>query len=158
MVEMFYTWADACDNGGEGFTDVLGDIFMEFVSHGRNGQFFTPQPICDMIAQMTFGEKQEGETVNDPACGSGRMLMAAAKINRRLKFYGADNDATCCKMAALNLIVNSMLGEIAYMNTLSLEYYYSFHIKVYNIDGKMIPSYYVGKSKALSYFFQNAQP
>jgi type I restriction-modification system DNA methylase subunit len=153
MCNLFEAWAEASDNNGEGFHDVLGELFMEFVSHGRNGQFFTPQPVCDMMALMTIGENlQDGETINDPACGSGRTLMAAAKINRRALFYGADSDLTCCKMTALNMIINTMQGEVAHMNSLSLEYFKSYHIKVYNMDGKMIPFYYVSNNPQRSIF------
>jgi len=152
LVDLFYNWIDASDNNGEGFADVLGDLFMEFVSHGRNGQFFTPQPVCDMMAAITI-DKDQG-SVSDPACGSGRLLMAAAKINRLFKFYGADNDLTCCKMAALNMIINTMPGEIAHMNSLSLEYYRSFIIKVHKIEGKMMPLYFVSNSRTASYFFK----
>lgn len=154
MCDMFYNWVDACDNNGEGFHDALGEIFMEFVSHGRNGQFFTPQPICEMMSIMTAPTPEDGETVSDPACGSGRTLLAAAKRNRKLKFYGADNDITCCKMAALNMIINTMAGEITHMNSLTLEHYRSYHIKVYNIEGKFLPFYFASYSKAASYFFR----
>lgn len=130
MYDMFEAWSIACDNDGEGFYDALGDLFMECVSHGRNGQFFTPQPICDMMAEMSYDEQLEpGKTVCDPACGSGRMLLAMAKKQRRLKFFAADNDHTCTKMAALNLLVNCMEGEVAWMNTLSMEHYRSYHIR-----------------------------
>lgn len=130
MGEMFENWAIACDNDGEGFTDALGDLFMECVSFGRNGQFFTPQPICDMMAQLTYGDDlKEGQRVCDPACGSGRTLLAMGKMQRRMKFYGSDNDHTCVKMAVLNLMVNSMEGEIAHMDCLSMEHYKSYHIK-----------------------------
>ena len=130
MCEMFEAWSMACDNDGDGFYDALGDLFMECVSHGRNGQFFTPQPVCDMMAELSHGnDLQPGKTVCDPACGSGRMLLAMAKLERRLKFFAADNDITCVKMATLNLLVNSMEGEVAWMNTLSMEHYRSYHIK-----------------------------
>lgn len=130
MAELFLNFTDAADNDGEGFYDVLGDLFMELISHGRNGQFFTPQPVCDMMAAMTYGDDlADGKTVCDPACGSGRMLMAVAKMNRNLTFYGADNDSTCCKMAVLNMVLNTLPGEIAWMNSLSMEHYKSWHIK-----------------------------
>ena len=130
MYEMFEAWATTSDNDGNGFYDALGDLFMECVSFGRNGQFFTPQPICDMMATLTYGKDlEEGKTVCDPACGSGRMLLGMAKLQRRMKFYAADNDHTCTKMAALNLLVNSMEGEVAWMNTLSMDHYKSYHIR-----------------------------
>ena len=131
ICEMFDAWSYACDNDGNGFYDALGDLFMDCVSFGRNGQFFTPQPICDMMAQLTYGDDlEDGKSVNDCACGSGRMLLAMAKINRRLRFYGADNDLICVKMAVLNMLINCMKGEIAWMNTLTVEHYRSYHINL----------------------------
>lgn len=80
-----------------------------------------------MLAIMNIGESsQQGQTVCDPTCGSGRMLLAAAKINRYMRFYGADLDITCCKMALINTLLNSLQGEIAHMNTLSNEFYRGF--------------------------------
>jgi len=140
MGAMFENWSIACDNDGEGFYDALGDLFMECVSFGRNGQFFTPQPVCDMMSLLTHGDElKEGQTVCDPACGSGRMLLAMAKQNRRMKFYGSDNDHTCVKMAVLNMLVNSMPGEVAWMNTLSLEHYRSYHITNIRMGTHYIP-------------------
>ena len=137
---MFDSWITASDDDGSGFYDALGDLFMECVSHGRNGQFFTPQPICDMMAQMTYGDSiQPGQTVCDPACGSGRTLMALAKCQRRLKFYGSDNDLTCTKMAALNMIINSMEGEVAWMDTLSMDHYRSYKIRNVLIGSHYLP-------------------
>jgi 2-polyprenyl-3-methyl-5-hydroxy-6-metoxy-1,4-benzoquinol methylase len=131
MCEMFDTWSVACDNEGAWFYDALGDLFMECVSFGRNGQFFTPQPVCDMMAELNYGDDlADGKTVCDPACGSGRMLLAMAKKNRRLRFYGSDNDITCVKMAVLNMLINSMKGEIAWMNALTMEHYRSYHINL----------------------------
>lgn len=152
MQAMFWNWIDASDNDGEGFSDVLGDLFMEFVSHGRNGQFFTPQPICDMMAALTIDNNKS--SFYDPACGSGRTLLASAKINRRGFFVGADNDITCCKMTALNMIINTMAGEVAHMNSLSLEYYSSFHIQARNINGVMIPLYFVSNDRTASNIFK----
>ena len=37
---------------GNGMVDILGDYFEQHLSFGKNGQFFTPQPICDMMARM----------------------------------------------------------------------------------------------------------
>ncbi|HTM67308.1 MAG TPA: N-6 DNA methylase, partial [Flavipsychrobacter sp.] len=84
-----------------------------------------------------------GKDICDPTCGSGRMLLAAAKINRRLNYYGADVDLTCCKMTVLNMLVNSLPGEIAWMNTLSNEHWKSWHIRlVRNAQNFYIPYYF----------------
>ena len=67
--------------------DVLGDIFHELELHNeRKGQFFTPFPICQMMAKMTLGEnaqdiitKKGFVTLSEPACGTGAMIIAATQ-------------------------------------------------------------------------------
>jgi type I restriction-modification system DNA methylase subunit len=39
--------------------------------------------VTDMMAQMTVGEEAKEKTIMDPACGSGRMLLSAAKVSRQ---------------------------------------------------------------------------
>ena len=112
---------------GNGFVDVLGDYFEQHLSFGRNGQFFTPQHICDMMARM-MTPTGFGKRVADPACGSGRMLMSMAKINRFALFYGADTDVNCAKMAVVNLCLNSMFGEVAWMNSITNQFYAAWEI------------------------------
>lgn len=107
---------------GSGMVDVLGAYFEEHISHGHNGQFFTPQNICDMMARM-MNPVEPMPRIADPACGSGRMLMAMAKLNRFARFYGADNDRTCAMMTVVNLTLNAMYGEVAWMNTLTQQWY-----------------------------------
>lgn len=107
---------------GEGMIDVLGAFFEEHISHGHNGQFFTPQPVCDMMAQITCTPKP-GETVFDPACGSGRTLLAVGKLNRWAWFYGADIDRNCAMMTAINLQLNALCGEVAWMDSLANRYF-----------------------------------
>ena len=112
---------------GDGMVDVLGKYFEENLSYGKNGQFFTPQAICDMMARMNNPVKPT-DHILDPACGSGRMLMAMAKVNRFAWFYGADVDANCAKMAVINLCLNGMFGEIAWMNSLTNDFYAAWEI------------------------------
>lgn len=127
LIELTRTFGELADNDGTGLYDALGDLFMEHLSFGRNGQFFTPQPICDMMAMMQ-GKPEPGQTVCDPSCGSGRTLLAMAKIERDLRFYGSDIDLTCVKMATVNLAYNNLAGEIAWMNTISMDHWGSFRI------------------------------
>ncbi|WP_210521899.1 N-6 DNA methylase [Hymenobacter terricola] len=110
------------------YSDLLGDYFTEHVTRGRNGQFFTPDNICLMMAKMVGGEACEGKTVNDPACGSGRMLLAFAQDAPKNHFFASDVDANCARMAALNFYLNGMTGEVVQMNTLTLEAWRAWHI------------------------------
>jgi hypothetical protein len=136
----------------EGYADPIGELYVQAISNGHNGQYFTPEPICDMMSIMSVGEQsQNGKTVADCACGSGRMLLAAAKINRHMKFYGADLDITCCKMALLNMLLNSLIGEIAHMNSLSNELYKGFQVCTALVEGQHIPYYVEFTDAASSY-------
>ncbi|WP_408042356.1 N-6 DNA methylase [Tenacibaculum litopenaei] len=94
------------------YSDLLGEYFTINITKGHNGQFFTPDPVCEMIARMTLPnlDTEEGKRILDPACESGRMLLSAAKINPKNYFFGADNDCTCAKMATLNFFSQWFTG------------------------------------------------
>lgn len=106
--------------------DALGGYFEEFLSHGHNGQFFTPQCVCDLMSAITHAPKAGTDTgeekdkrVYDPACGSGRLLLSSAKLNRERYFIGADISCTCCLMTLVNMCLNSLNGEVLHMNSLT---------------------------------------
>lgn len=109
--------------------DALGDLFMEHISYGRNGQYFTPHHLCDAMAKIQMDTIKDGSSVCDPTCGSGRMLLSAAKINRNVHLYGSDIDLTCIKMAVVNLALNNLVGEIVWGDPLSFKLYASFRIE-----------------------------
>jgi type I restriction-modification system DNA methylase subunit len=130
LVDLMVLLGEIMENNGEGLYDALGDLFMEHLSFGKNGQFFTPPEIADMISKILFSENKilDGQSVNDPACGSGRMFLAAAKINRNFRFYGSDIDLVCVKMSVLNLALNNLIGEIVWGNPITMDHYASFQI------------------------------
>lgn len=128
LTEAFASMVMEMDNDGSGMVDILGEYFMEFLSFGLNGQFFTPMHICDMMAQINSPGTQM-QSVLDPACGSGRMLMSMAKLNRYATFYGADCDANCAKMTVINMCLNGMYGEVAWMDSLANRWYGGWKIE-----------------------------
>ncbi len=72
-------------------------------------------------AVPTLNESGARRSVFDPACGSGRMLLAVAQINRHWDFCGQDVDGRCAKMAALNLAFRNLYGYVIQGNSLALE-------------------------------------
>ena len=60
-------------------TDVKGDIFEYFLTHlgqsALNGQFRTPRQIRTMMVEMV--DPDLGDTIYDPACGTGGFLIDA---------------------------------------------------------------------------------
>lgn len=143
FAEAFYSMGDVADNDGAGFKDPFGDFFMEHLGNNYKGQFFTPETLCEMIAKMQIGTKlPDKATVADPCCGSGRLLLAAAKINRNALFYAMDIDLTCCKMTVINFLLNTLCGEVTWMNTLTQERWKCWNIKkVMDGAGKYLPFY-----------------
>jgi len=142
-------------DGSEEFCDPLGELYQQAISSGHNGQFWTPEHMCDMMTAITIGERlDDKQTVCDPACGSGRMLLSAAKINRRARFYAADLDITCCKMTLVNMLLNSLQGEVAHMNRLSNDFYKGYKVSTITlVNGYHMPYYIEFTEPELSYIW-----
>jgi type I restriction-modification system DNA methylase subunit len=120
--------------------DILWEFYMEFVSHWEHGQYFTPQHVCDMMAQITNMDKDMSQynaidraTANDPACGSGRFGLAFAKLvgKRKCTIYLQDLDRRCCLMAVINLILNWIDWDVYRSNTLSMEIFEWWRVRVW---------------------------
>ena len=101
--------------------DILGDLFEGGITYGEHGQFLTPEHVATLMAQLTGGEGAEGTRVNDVCCGSGRLLLAAATVNRHRTFIGQDIDLRCVRMTAINLALRNLYGYVIWGNSLRIE-------------------------------------
>lgn len=103
------------DKGSSQGNDILGNFYEQNFTRKNSGQFFTPWPVCRFMAQCTIAEgpvESRPMRVLDPACGSGRTLLAGAEIlGPGHKYFGIDIDHTCVKMSALNLFLNGIFGS-----------------------------------------------
>ena len=118
--------------------DILGDMFQGCITYGERGQFFTPESIAELLANLTAGHSEENDeptTINDPCCGSGRMLLRAAKHHPNAELVGQDVDPRCARMAALNFGFRSMYGYVVCQNTLTLEAQFAYRIAPFFHDG-----------------------
>ena len=119
------------------FFDAIGEMY-EYVQSAskasRLGQFFTPQPISEMIATMVGIEYQGAPlSVSDPTgCGSGRNVLAMAKrlADSRWQhyFHGVDIDAICVKMTVINCWLQAMPSMIIHGNGLDTEYWTAYEV------------------------------
>ena len=98
--------------------------------------------ISDFMAVVSGCEALRcGQSVYDPCCGSDRMLLSAVKASTKSDIlnrpfcYGSDIDLDCVKMAAVNLLMNTILGEVAWMDALTLEYWRSYKIELVSVCG-----------------------
>lgn len=106
--------------------DVLGDLYQGAITYGEAGQFFTPEPIARMLASVTVGEvpaeqRYEKKSIYDPACGSGRLLLAVAEQQPHWLFVGRDVDLRCVRMCAINLALRNLYGYVIQGNSLADE-------------------------------------
>lgn len=67
------------DSAGQGFQDTQGDLYeyllSEITSAGKLGQFRTPRHIIQLICELV--DPKLGDTICDPACGTGGFLLGA---------------------------------------------------------------------------------
>ena len=111
--------------------DFLGGIFMELgLGDGKNGQFFTPYHICDLMAKIAVDdvskeiEEKGYVTIHDPCCGAGATLIAGVhEVRRQLEkmnlnyqnhvlVVAQDIDEVVALMCYIHL---SLLGVAAYI-------------------------------------------
>lgn len=119
--------------------DVLGDVFHELELHNdKKGQFFTPYPLCQMMAKMIIGENSKDIvaekgfiSVSEPACGTGAMVIAAAQellnqgvnYQQNLHVTAVDLDPTCVHAAFVQFSLLHIPATVIHGNTISLEEY-----------------------------------
>ena len=114
--------------------DILGDIFEGAITRGAAGQFLTPEPIADLMVQMVANE---GRTLSDPCCGTGRMFLAAAKAHpyRLWEFVGQDIDLRCVRITAINLALWNQYAWVLHGNSLTTEVKLAYRT---GFDGKAV--------------------
>ena len=102
----------------DGPDDVLGYIYMQSgMGSKAAGQFFTPFHLSELTARLGIGKPDANEIIelNEPSCGGGGMVIAAAKIlmeaginyQKRMKVVAQDLDWKGVYMCYVQL---SLLG------------------------------------------------
>lgn len=116
------------------FGQLYEQMFLLKSKASSNGQFFTPNSLCRLMADITDADVEEKAShrgavrVNDCACGSARTLLAhfMAKTSKDHSLAGlyyyeaADIDLPTCKMAACNMMIHGMQGKVICQDQLSL--------------------------------------
>jgi type I restriction enzyme M protein len=133
LVAIFETpGLDFSRNRAEG-DDILGDAYEYLMRHfatesGKSkGQFYTPAEVSRIMAKVIGigSAKSNAETIYDPTCGSGSLLLKAhdeAKGSTRLDLaiYGQEMDNATAALAKMNMILHDCpTAEIWQDNTLS---------------------------------------
>ncbi len=118
----------------ENFGDHLGEIYMKLAPKNKHaGQYFTPYSVSRLCAKIVIGENPNKDkeiiTFNEPACGSGGMIVAAAETLKELGinytmhsvFVAADIDKFCVLMCYLQTSFIGLPAIIQHQNTITME-------------------------------------
>jgi type I restriction enzyme M protein len=119
---------DHADNTIDAFGDAYEFLMTMYASNAgkSGGEFFTPQEVSELLAQITVVGKTEVNKVYDPACGSGSLLLKFATVlgrdNVRLGFFGQEINLTTYNLCRINMFlhdVNYEKFDIAHADTLT---------------------------------------
>lgn len=97
--------------------DMLGDAYEYLIAQfaddagKKGGEFYTPHKIVELIVDIL--QPEEGESIYDPACGSGGMLVTSAqylkskgKNDKRIFLYGQEGVYATYILAKMNMILH----------------------------------------------------
>ncbi|MEN6432846.1 MAG: type I restriction-modification system subunit M [Smithella sp.] len=112
--------------------DAFGDAYeflmtMYAANAGKSGgEFFTPQEVSELLAEITTVGKKEVNKVYDPACGSGSLLLKFVKVlgkeNVRQGFFGQEINLTIYNLCRINMFlheINYNHFDVAHGDTLT---------------------------------------
>jgi len=99
--------------------DMLGQAYEYLIKHfadltnKKAGEFYTPRSVVHLMGLIT--DPHEGESIYDPACGTGGMLIEsidhlkeAGEDFRTLKLYGQEKNLTSSSIARMNMFLHGV--------------------------------------------------
>lgn len=99
-----------------GSLDVIGNAYeyliKNFASGGgqKAGEFYTPPEVSDLIAELL--DPQPNDTICDPACGSGSLLMKCGRKvvanhgEKKYALYGQEAIGSTWSLAKMNMFLH----------------------------------------------------
>jgi len=105
------------DNSIDLFGDAYEYLMAMYASNaGKSGwEFYTPQEVSELLAEITTVGKKEVNKVYDPCCGSGSLLLKFAKVlgkdNVRQWFYGQEINLTTYNLCRINMFLHDINYE-----------------------------------------------
>jgi type I restriction enzyme M protein len=116
LIEHFSQYNLSNSNVG---SDLLDQSYEYLIKHfadltnKKAGEFYTPRSVVHLLGLIL--DPHEGETIYDPACGTGGMLLECVdhlKNNkedfRTLKLYGQEKNLTSSSIARMNMFLHGI--------------------------------------------------
>jgi type I restriction enzyme M protein len=99
--------------------DMLGQAYEYLIKHfadltnKKAGEFYTPRSVVHLLGLIL--DPNEGESIYDPACGTGGMLLECVdrlkknnKDYRTLKLFGQEKNLTSSAIARMNMFLHGI--------------------------------------------------
>ena len=102
------------DNAIDAFGDAYEFLMGMYASNAgkSGGEYFTPQEVSELLTRLALVGKTEVNKVYDPACGSGSLLLKAAKIlgkdHIRQGFFGQEINLTTYNLCRINMFLHDI--------------------------------------------------
>jgi type I restriction enzyme M protein len=109
-----------------GSQDVIGDAYEYLISRfaadagKKGGEFYTPGEVATLLAKLL--KAKPGDTVCDPTCGSGSLLIRVAKEIGSTNFalYGQESNGSTWALCRMNMFLHEMdNARIEWCNTIT---------------------------------------
>ena len=106
--------------------DIIGECYIYLISRfasdagKKAGEFFTPAPVSSLLAKLAA--PQPGNTICDPACGSGSLLIQASHEvgSENFALYGQEVNGATWALARMNMFLHAKdAARIEWCDTLN---------------------------------------
>ncbi len=106
--------------------DVIGNTYIYLIERfaadagKKAGEFYTPHKISELVAKL--GSPKPGNRICDPACGSGGLLIEAAREvgDRNFALFGMESNGSTWALARMNMFLHGFdSARIEWCDTLT---------------------------------------
>ncbi|MCI6486282.1 MAG: type I restriction-modification system subunit M [Bacteroidales bacterium] len=94
--------------------DILGDAYEYMIGQfaagagKKAGEFYTPQEVSQILADIVTTGKTRLKNVYDPTCGSGSLLLRTARNGKADLIYGQEKNPTTFNLARMNMLLHGV--------------------------------------------------
>ena len=105
--------------------DIIGNVYIYLIERfasdagKKAGEFYTPYKVSELVAKLC--QPKVGARICDPACGSGGLLLEAAKAvgSRNYSLYGMEVNGSTWALCRMNMFLHDAgAARIEWCNTL----------------------------------------
>ncbi|MBD5194011.1 MAG: type I restriction-modification system subunit M [Bacteroidales bacterium] len=116
LISSVLTALNGIDFGADEATqiDILGDAYEYMISQfaagagKKAGEFYTPQEVSRILAEIVTLGHNRLRNVYDPTCGSGSLLIRAASIGNAVEIFGQEKNPTTYNLARMNMLLHGI--------------------------------------------------